>query len=1036
MGVGSQSGPSRTIVQKNRYGTNNSYDQRVRNYYLFVDVVQNYALNQQSGTYPFVELTKNSVVPVAGERSATSIVALPESGLVENLLADDNIAKVVGKPGVGKTTLALMVAGGELFTTAYFADFSRITLPLNLSDRELVLRRLDDLDAAERLLIVDNAHMDPGAEDSIVGHWRRSGRKGALLIVARETGKQGPTGVATVNLGVTPETLEVVYEFVRRETRSELPEPPGDAYAQWALEFPDLVSFALAVRNQLGLLTSGKWSLSLKHAVDYVRTLYVVGPPEGSRSGIELTGLRLLVASGVWECAVSASTLPPGSFGRFQAEGLIVAEGESLKLPHPTTAVLLAQALEMADPRPQFDVLCEREPFVGFRIAIAMVRNGFDSDADGVLARLTAGRVLRAELVADLELDKLMKIISLLVKRRLVDADAVDAQLGDARAAMLFKFGRVEPVKLLKMKSDFNELPVTGALLREYIGGEAFRTEIIYWAHDADLLKVIECGPLLGKLGQRGLARTLIEVVENHRAADLRATLAEGVPSVLAILSTASPSEGKARLGELIQAAVEENLDSILRSLLERGLDDFSAYDKILLERWPTLIPPFRRAAANEQLAGSLDSCLSNSGLGSLARMTTATHMRVGLPYPSAFVDRIRSATLSALSKESLTEKLRTLSHADLAVLFGLRDMDVSFDGPIRACCGVLKEHARDLGMRHLEMGLGPFVHVGDMLDSYCEDAAGLWRDLALDPALTDHFTRALAGAADSICAQFSLWLEKHTERLPEALSSLLAERRMAPPLRATKPNQFLLSSICLRVDRLYSQANYDEAVVDRNLALFEPTTPAVTGRLLAIAATSGGDLQAPLDALLRLFNTDKFFAMVGAVRMVESRPDGENVMWQVLLREAPFERALLMASAGRALAVARGLAIAASPDDVTGRDAFPSIAMQLVDDWYSRAARPELVRHLRGQLYAYARGPKSISPPLYPYRVISLAHVLGLLGGMTADLEGLVSDALSRELVDNVAPLHLRQFRQWAAYSDLAESVLARSDAVRSSAR
>jgi hypothetical protein len=150
---------------------------------------------------------------------------------------------------------------------------------------------------------------------------------------------------------------------------------------------------------------------------------------------------------------------------------------------------------------------------------------------------------------------------------------------------------------------------------------------------------------------------------------------------------------------------------------------------------------------------------------------------------------------------------------------------------------------------------------------------------------------------------------------------------------------------------------------------------------------------------------------------MLGSEPDLERRAWHALsngaseIGDTAVERLVTVYAASRLLAVRRALAGTAPPLAELFREVAPAATAQ------------ELVPILEGVLYAYARDPARVDPPLLPYQVISLYEVLEVLGRQNARLRHSLVERLQDVL--RAAPAeHVRAFNEWRGYSRLVEKV------------
>jgi hypothetical protein len=275
---------------------------------------------------------------------------------VEKALAECGVAIVVGHGASGKTTLGYLLANRlyHKHSPSYILDLAKTE-----SDPSLVAHASQALTLFADtgvLFIIDNAHLDPDAADSLIEQWQEFGRGSELLILMRRVRAKAEVWdsypkleegqLPCFDLIVETSDLEGIYRRLYIAKNSKLP-PQLDSglLNRWLSLFGgDLIAFSAGV---LGLFERDGDPVSLgpDDASAWVRHNYL------TLSHIEVSALLDLAAVAEIEVLVPIETFDDGALDSYIQRGLVWVEERGSKrkyyyysLAHPGLATLLRRA--------------------------------------------------------------------------------------------------------------------------------------------------------------------------------------------------------------------------------------------------------------------------------------------------------------------------------------------------------------------------------------------------------------------------------------------------------------------------------------------------------------------------------------------------------------------------------------------------------------------------------------------------------------------------------------------------------------------
>jgi hypothetical protein len=969
-------------------------------------------LNAAATTYPFVEITSGATGSAqAATRSRPEPIGQASEAL--KVLAEQRCLKIVGNPGVGKSTLVTMLGRDERYSKAYYTDLVQLTLPLGLTDVTNLLSRISELCDEFTIMIVDNVHLQPEIETDIAEHWRAYELPGFLLFASRRV-EHITSGVPSIEVGMSRENLLIVLNYVAGVSGVVIESPPSDVVDRWVEEFPDLVSFGMALEDRLPSLARGSWDLSQRHAIARIREVYLSG-----RSASEIANMRLLAVAGEWDCALSERALVDGGVSEFVSNGLIQQDGGYYLVSHAGVARLLRRALYIGDATEVLREIAAGDPIAAFTISIAMSRSGDSEGARATLANLVnADRKIRSDVVQDESLETLAMLASALIRKHLVDNGSVDEQLSAKSSGLRLKLLETVPDRIVIAAASLRDLPSTHKQVLAYLDEPAVVIEFVGWARGASIVQLTSSVNLLRGLKKAALATQLAQTLVDDRPHDADKIILGGTTAGMRFLLQVAELVGaEGTFLERARGVLAQNTPTVVERLLQRSVDEYFSYDDVLQKTWPSLVRQFRSGPECIERGATVSEALAHASLGSVIRAHLAVGERDGWPFAETLVEGASDEIKRRFDAPSIGSELLDLYHTDLALLFRIGGGAESMSTQIAKAVELLRDDAYALGTRHLESGLGPFLHVGEVLDRDADAAAVAYRDLLLDPDVQDTVRRLLPDASREIATRIHLWSSAIVEKLPADIVESLRAKSFARPIRAPGGRQSpLLAALCQRADRAFpADAAGTLSAIEEILAPLDINIPAVAGRLLAIAAIGAVGLDGRYATFSRLTQKDQYFALVGAAQMSGLVPSLEEEMWRRLLAAYSGDRMISLVSVSRLMAVVRG--IRDSPCGFAGR------CDELAASWYG--TREDLIRHIDGVLHRYAEDPSTVTLPIYPYHVLSYVRVRESLAGRNAKLESEVSRAVAAS-VSKMSRNNKWKFGQWRDYSPLAQRALA----------
>ncbi|MER5477844.1 hypothetical protein ABT026_12850 [Streptomyces sp. NPDC002734] len=951
------------------------------------------------------------------EYDATTTDPLPEFHEVVEHLTTRRIARVCGESGTGKTTMAAMVGrDATRVDAAFYVDLASLNAPFSVTDTALLLDRLTALDEPGRLIVVDNTHLDGRLERAVVSHWSATCGRGLLLLLSRRDAHDNR--VPTVRLSLSDRSLLAVWRRTDAFAHAALAPPSDGALLRWKETFPDLVTFALAMRGSIGRLAAGATTLSQQDAVAFIRTRYLTG-----RSAEEEENLRRLATVGRYEFGLSSGSLASDGLSRLVTEGLVHSRKRYYTLGHPAVARLLLRALGVAADLAALKQIALTEPYVACGIASRLLQAGRRTDAAQLLAHLVENGAIREDVLAECNLPNLSRTTRLLVSVGVAQLPDIDHQLSLEQELLATKVQQSSPTDIMHFLQFLKLLPRTTTVFSTLLKQPALRQEFIAWSYDAPVWSLLNVGMAARRFDDE-LGRKLLAVFFTTRAADVAERIGQASAGDLASCCRAGEIvEREAEFVAVMAERVGASISEVVRHCIRRGPDEVIQYHSFLQRRCPELATAFRDRLASAETRPELGDGLANRHVGLLLRLWgwADTHRQAGLSV------RLEKVVGDRLEGDTLAWDLPLLTANDFAALFAAAGRSRTIGGALPAVRRCLGEHLDTLARSTLARGLEQYVLLADALASHAPELASDFRRRLLSAELRELAEAQQRRASVNLVETVRGWAAPDPSAPEELLRTGGSAATSAAP-RAISRNA--VGSAYRTSDAVFEQRGF--AGSEECRAALRPAghnAPGVVGRHLVLASRPGSaDRARALAAFAGLHRSERHFALVGAIRMIGTRPADEREFWGALLSATdavltpPVRRSLLGAGAGRALAVARGLA-GAEPG---AKETVPTLCATVVRDWYGASAVELATPHLEGVLHAYARDPGSTSPPLLPYQAVSMAHVLRAMGRVNTQLESKLVTALRREVTRNMSAVHRRRFAAWADYSDIASATLA----------
>jgi len=345
------------------------------------------------------------VFPLAEDYEAGRVHAPGILPKIEQAIADEGSALVVGHGAAGKTTLGMLLSyrPQHRHSQTYYLDLTNGSADVTFSER--AAEAMAAIADSGVLFLIDNAHLDPETGASLFSHWQTFGAGSKLLILTRRI-RAKPQAWSTepeleaiptsyFDLVVTPADLEGIY---RRHHLTHKKNPPSGVtpavLRAWHRLFGgDLMSFSSAV---LGLLErSGQpTELGPSDASDYVRNRYL-----NDLEGTERAALLDLAAVAEIEGIVPVEALGEDVFRKSIRRGLVWTEllGRSpsyahYRLAHPGLGTLLRQAADLsAESRDARCRVLSDHPYSCAVLASRLLKGGAEAEASALVKALWNG---------------------------------------------------------------------------------------------------------------------------------------------------------------------------------------------------------------------------------------------------------------------------------------------------------------------------------------------------------------------------------------------------------------------------------------------------------------------------------------------------------------------------------------------------------------------------------------------------------------------------------------------------------------------
>ncbi|MET9131554.1 phosphorylase family protein [Streptomyces antibioticus] len=966
------------------------------------------------------------------EYGAATTSPLPEFSQVIDYLSGHRIARVSGGSGTGKTTMAAMIGrDAARFDAAFYVDLASLNAPFSVTDTTLLLDRLTTLDEPGRLIVVDNTHLDERLERNIVNHWLATCGRGFMLLLSRRD--EHDNRVPAVALTVSDRSLLAVWRRTDAFAHAALALPSDGALMKWKETFPDLVTFALAMRGSIGRLAADMTTLSQQDAVAFIRSRYLTG-----RSAEEEENLRLLATAGRYEFGLGPGSLVSNGLSKLVMEGLVHSGKRYYALGHPAVARLLLRALGVSTDSAALKQIAVTDPYAACGIASRLVQAGRRTDAARLLAQLVENGILRGDILSTFNLPNLSRTTRQLVDLGVARFSDIDHQLSSEQELLVTKVRQSPPPDVMHFLEFLKLLPRTADVFSTLLKQPAIRQEFIAWSYDAPVWSLLSVGMAARRFDDE-LSGKLLAILFSARAVDVAENLSRASSSDLGSCFRASEIAGRnAEFIAMMSERVGASIPEVVRHCIHRGPGEVIQYDAFLQLRCPELVAVFRDRVASAETWPELGSALANRHVGFLVRLLAwaDTHQQADLS------GRLEEVIGDRLRGDTLAWDLPLLTARDFANIFSAAGGSRKLGGALPAVRRCLGEHLDNVARNTLMRGLGEYVLLSDVLASHSAELAPAFRRQLLSVELRElaaaQARRVPVNMAVNVVESVRGWTALEASALEELLegSGLAAaaadqqaiSREDAATAGQREVSRKAIGLACHTSDAVFELHGF--AGSEECRAALSPvglTSPAVIGRYLVLASRPDfPDRSEALAAFAELSGNARHFALVGAIGMVAHRPADERAFWGALLSStdavlaSPIRRSLLVGSAGRALAVARGLCEA----EPGAKESVPKLCATIVRDWYSAVDR--VTPQFRGMLYAYARDPGSTSPPLLPYQVVSMAHTLRAMGRVDAGLESKLVTTLRREVTQNASAVHRQRFAAWAQYSDIASATLA----------
>jgi len=709
-------------------------------------------------TFPFIDVRQANiygsgaatlVLPSRAEYTSGSIRPLREIAVVTSLLSQEGLAKIVGDSGVGKTTLALLVAyDDDSYKTAYYVDFADLNTPLNIADTAQLLERMATLDAANVLFILDNVHLDSRAEKSVFSHWRATDREASMLVMSRRRDRQDPFGTRVVSLTVNNDALMAVWDRVKSATSAPLPDPPTGALAEWAADFPDLISFTFAMRSRIRLLSSGAWKLSQKDAVGFIREKYIAG-----RTATEQENLHRLAAVGKYEFGLAERSLAPDGLARLIQEGLVRAQTRYYSLEHPATARLLLQAFGTANEFGMLGALADSEPYVISGIGAILARTGRRSEARRLVGRLVGDDGLRGDIVAEFNLSNLVRIARQVVSLNLLTMADIDGQLHGEYQTLLDKTASANPEEAtIFLRFAHEHLPRTSGMFQSLLDDPDVQQELVNWAFDTPPWRLLSAAMMLRNM-HGALANRLLEILFTARREDVLEALATASEANLGSLQKAAFFTGHSdEVAADIRLVLETRMTDVVRHVLLRGLQEVMQYSGRLDQAFPEFADRFWAALTSEPLLEAFDRALDEAPLILVVRMMKWARPRLQ--------GKLAGQVEAEVRKKLTSQAVCDMRPGDIKFIIGFAEGDPAFQFAIDRIYNAVAANIPHVARVSLSRGLDVFVQLGRILEPDRPDLArAVLRTLTGD-AMAQVLSDQLEVASDQARRQLLTWLQ------------------------------------------------------------------------------------------------------------------------------------------------------------------------------------------------------------------------------------------------------------------------------------
>jgi nucleoside phosphorylase len=646
-----------------------------------------------------------------GEYGAATTAPLPEFDEIVEHLRTRRIARVCGKSGTGKTTMAAMVGrDAGRFDAAFYVDLAALNAPFSVTDMALLIERVTALDGPGRLLVVDNTHLDQRLERNVVNHWLNNCGAGSLLLLTRRDEPDFDSRVPGVRLAVSTRSLLAVWQRMDAATDAALAAPSDGALLGWQDTFPDLVTFTLAMRGSIGRLAAGATTLSQQDAVAFIRMRYLT-----DRAAEEVENLRRLAVAGRYEFGLGPKSLLSGGLTALVREGLVHTGSRHHTVGHPAVSELLLRAIGVPADLATLEDIAESEPYVASGIASRLVQAGRRSDAARLLAHVLVDGALRDDIVAEFNLSNLLRITRQLVSLGVARPEDIDDQLARERDRLAAKVAQSPPPEIMHSLAFDKVLPRTAALLQSLIRRPEVRDEFVAWSYDALIWSLLNVGMALQKFDP-GLSRTLLTNLFDARGADLadelgRASCSDLGSSCRAAVLAGRESMFHAALAERVGAALPE----IVRQCIRRGPQEIIAYHAVLIRDHAELAAEFRNRLADGATRPDLDAALANTQAGSIVGLLAWA----GIQRMDGLVGHLEEVIDARLRGDGLARDLLVFSAADYAAVLRAVTEHPALRGALPAVLRCLDDNVDVIARRAALRPATEYVHLAKVLQTH-----------------------------------------------------------------------------------------------------------------------------------------------------------------------------------------------------------------------------------------------------------------------------------------------------------------------------